>query len=78
MNDSELMEIVKEIIISCQPLACSTSKIRLELHKHEVYKTSGGMLKFLRGWQARDSNLVCGKAGRDYLWRYNQGGLLND
>lgn len=77
MNDSELIEIVKEIIISCQPLAASTSKIRHELHKHDVYKDSPMMLKFLRQWQARDSNLVCGKIGRKYYWRYNEGGILN-
>lgn len=78
MKESELMEIVKEIIISCQPLACSTSKIRDELHNHDVYKNSQMMLKFLRQWQDRDSNLVCGKIGREYFWRYNKGGVLND
>lgn len=48
MKESELMEIVKEIIISYQPLACSTSRIRMELHKHDVYNDSDRMLKFLR------------------------------
>lgn len=78
MKDYELFEIVKEIIISCQPLACSTSKIRSELHKHDVYKDSHMMLKFLRHWQDRDSHLVCVKIGREYLWRYKEGGVLND
>ncbi|WP_406532487.1 hypothetical protein [Methanobrevibacter sp.] len=77
MKDRELFEIVKEIIISCQPLACSTSKIRSELHKHDVYKDSHMMLKFLRQWQDRDSNLVCGKIGREYFWRYNDGCVLS-
>lgn len=77
-SDLELFEIVKEIIISHQPLACGTSKIRSELHKHDVYKDSPMMLKFLRSWQDRDSNLVCGKIGREYYWRYNEGGALND
>ena len=78
MKESELMEIVKEIIISYQPLACSTSRIRIELHKHDVYKDSQMMLKFLRQWQDRDPNLRCGKIGREYFWRYNKGGVLND
>lgn len=78
MNDYELFEIVKEIIISCQPLAASTSTIRDRLHKYEVYKDSHMMLKFLRQWQDRDSNLTCGKIGREYYWRYDKGGVLND
>ena len=78
MNDSELQEIIKEIIISNQPLACPSSKIRSELYKHEVFKNSKMILKFLKQWQDRDSNLKCGMIGREYYWRYNQGGVLND
>jgi len=78
LNDLELFEIVKEIIISCQPLAASTSLIRDRLHKYEVYKDSHMMLKFLRQWQDRDSNLTCWKIGRKYYWRYDKGGVLND
>ena len=78
MKESELMEIVKEIIISCQPLACSTSRIRNELHKHDVYKDSQMMLKFLRQWQDRDPNLKCDKIGRNYYWRDTDGVLLNE
>lgn len=78
MNDSELQEIIKEIIISNQPLACPSSKIRSELHKHEVFKNSKMILKFLKQWQDRDSNLKCEKIGREYYWRFNQGGVLND
>ena len=78
MNDNELIEVIKEIIISCQPLAASTSKIRSELHKHEVYKDSPMMLKFLRQWQDKDPNLECGKIGNAYYWRYNSGVIYHE
>ena len=77
MTDTELIEIIKELIISCQPLACSTSRIRHELYKYDIYKDSHMMLKFLRQWQDRDKNLTCLKGGREYYWRYNEGGVLN-
>ena len=79
MNESELTEAMIEIIISCQPLACPTSKIRRRLYQdfNRYYPNGAKVIRLLRQRSERDDNLIEIKSGRDIFWRYNDGGVLS-
>ena len=74
MNDKELVAAMIEIIISKQPLACTTSQIRDDLYRkyNRYYYRNDKIIRLLKRESENNSALTCSKGGRDIYWRYNK------
>lgn len=79
MNERELVDTMIEIIISKQPLACTSSQIRHDLYRkhNRYYPNNTKIIRLLRQEAERNPALVESKGGRDLYWRVTEGGVLN-
>ena len=79
ISESELIELMEEIIISCQPLACATSVIRYRLNVEYgiSFHDTSKIRKILKQERDRNPSLKCYKGGNTLFWRYDSGGILN-